>query len=176
MKIIKKVNYSVNDEIKASEVRLIGSAGEQVGIVKLSEALNMADEEGLDLVEIAPMAKPPVCKLINFSKFKYELLKKEKEAKKKQKIVEVKEIRLRPNIEEHDLNIKINKAVGFLKKGDKVRFNLRFKGRQNAYKEQGEDLLEKVGEMIQDYGKVEKNINRNKRIFLLEVTPLTEKS
>ncbi|MFA7577816.1 MAG: translation initiation factor IF-3, partial [Candidatus Muiribacteriota bacterium] len=89
MKIIKKVNYSVNDEIKASEVRLIGSAGEQVGIVKLSEALNMADEEGLDLVEIAPMAKPPVCKLINFSKFKYELLKKEKEAKKKQKIVEV---------------------------------------------------------------------------------------
>ncbi|MFA7577655.1 MAG: translation initiation factor IF-3, partial [Candidatus Muiribacteriota bacterium] len=100
----------------------------------------------------------------------------EKEAKKKQKIVEVKEIRLRPNIEEHDLNIKINKAVGFLKKGDKVRFNLRFKGRQNAYKEQGEDLLEKVGEMIQDYGKVEKNINRNKRIFLLEVTPLTEKS
>ena len=125
----------------------------------------------MDLVEIAPKAKPPVCKIINYSKFKYEAEKKEKEARKKQKIVNVKEIRLRPNIEDHDLNIKINRAIKFLKKGDKVRFNMRFRGRQNAYKEQGEELLDRIGQELEDLGKVEKNINKAKRLYLLEVTP-----
>ncbi len=137
----------------------------------INKAIEDAEENGLDLVEIAPKAKPPVCKIINYSKFKYEQEKKEKEARKKQKIVNVKEIRLRPNIEDHDLNIKINRAIKFLKKGDKVRFNMRFRGRQNAYKEQGEELLDRIGQELEDFGKVEKNINKGKRLYLLEVTP-----
>lgn len=174
MNYIKKVNYKINEKITAKEVRLIGSDGEQLGIVAISKALDIADESGLDLVEIAPMAKPPVCKIINYSKFKYEAEKKAKDAKKKQKTITVKEIRLRPNIEENDLNIKLNRAIKFLEKGNKVKFNLRFRGRQNAYKDNGVELLESIGERLNEYGKVEKNINKNKRLYLLEVTPFTE--
>ncbi|MGM0608989.1 MAG: translation initiation factor IF-3 [Candidatus Muiribacteriota bacterium] len=171
----KKFNYRVNEQIKAEEVRLVGPESKAYGIVPLSEALKVSEDEGLDLVEIAPKAKPPVCKIINFSKFKYEQSKKEKEAKKKQKVMDVKEIRLRPNIEQHDLGIKINNAKKFLNKGDKVRFNLRFKGRQNAHKEQGVELLQRVEETLSEIGKIEKkNINRSKRVFILEISPISE--
>jgi len=164
----------VNDKITSPEVRLIGSDGTQHGVVSIEKAVVIAEDEGLDLVEIAPMAKPPVCKIIDYSKFKYEIVKKAKDAKKKQKVVNVKEIRLRPNIEEHDLEIKINRAKKFLEKGDKVRFNLRFKGRQNAYKGQGVELLDKIAGLLEDSGKIDKNINENKRLYLLEITPVND--
>ncbi|MCK9225122.1 MAG: translation initiation factor IF-3, partial [Candidatus Muirbacterium halophilum] len=163
-----------NDKITSPEVRLIGSDGTQHGVVSIEKAVVIAEDEGLDLVEIAPMAKPPVCKIIDYSKFKYEIVKKAKDAKKKQKVVNVKEIRLRPNIEEHDLEIKINRAKKFLEKGDKVRFNLRFKGRQNAYKGQGVELLDKIAGLLEDSGKIDKNINENKRLYLLEITPVND--
>ncbi|MCK9476445.1 MAG: translation initiation factor IF-3 [Candidatus Muirbacterium halophilum] len=174
MNCIKTVNYRVNDKITSPEVRLIGSDGTQHGVVSIEKAVVIAEDEGLDLVEIAPMAKPPVCKIIDYSKFKYEIVKKAKDAKKKQKVVNVKEIRLRPNIEEHDLEIKINRAKKFLEKGDKVRFNLRFKGRQNAYKGQGVELLDKIAGLLEDSGKIDKNINENKRLYLLEITPVND--
>lgn len=164
----------MNDKITSPEVRLIGSDGTQHGVVSIEKAVVIAEDEGLDLVEIAPMAKPPVCKIIDYSKFKYEIVKKAKDAKKKQKVVNVKEIRLRPNIEEHDLEIKINRAKKFLEKGDKVRFNLRFKGRQNAYKGQGVELLDKIAGLLEDSGKIDKNINENKRLYLLEITPVND--
>ncbi|MFW5781828.1 MAG: translation initiation factor IF-3 [Candidatus Muiribacteriaceae bacterium] len=172
---INKLDYRVNEKIRANEVRLINNDGSQAGIVPLPEAIEKAADEGLDLVEIAPKAKPPVCRIIDYSKFRYEQKKKEKEAKKKQKTVTVKEIRLFPNIEDHDLEVKVNKAVKFLEKGDKVRFNLRFRGRQHAHRDLGIDLLDRVEEMLSEYGKAEKNINHGKRIFRIEITPFESK-
>ena len=123
----------INEQIRDREVRLIGADGEQLGIVSSREAQKIADEAGLDLVKIAPNAKPPVCKIIDYGKYRYELARKEKEAKKKQKTMEVKEVRLSPNIDKNDLNTKANQARKFLSKGDKVKVTLRFRGREMAH-------------------------------------------
>lgn len=123
----------INEQIRDREVRVIGEDGAQLGIMSSREAMRLAEEAGVDLVKIAPTAKPPVCKIVDYGKFKYEQTRKEKEAKKKQKIIDVKEIRLSPNIDTNDLNTKINAARKFLTKGDKVKVTLRFRGREMAH-------------------------------------------
>ena len=141
----------INEQIKDKEVRLIGPDGEQLGIVSSREALKRAEEAELDLV-----AKPPVCKIIDYGKYRYELARKEKEAKKKQKTVEVKEIRLSPNIEANDLNTKMNSARKFLAKGNKVKVTLRFRGREMAHMQQSKHILDDFAEMLAEVAVVEK--------------------
>lgn len=146
----------INEQIKDKEVRVIGSDGEQLGVMSAKEALKIAEEEELDLVKIAPNATPPVCKIINYSKYKYELARKEKEAKKKQKTVDVKEIRFSPNIDTNDLNTKINQAKKFLSKGDKVKVNLRFRGRELAHVDASKHILDEFAEALEDVANVDK--------------------
>ena len=146
----------INEQIRDKEVRLIGSDGEQLGIMSAKEAMKLAEEAELDLVKIAPNAKPPVCKIIDYGKYRYELARKEKEAKKKQKIVEVKEIRLSPNIEENDLNTKMNNARKFLAKGNKVKITLRFRGREMAYMQASKHILDDIATALADVAVVEK--------------------
>ncbi len=146
----------INEQIKDKEVRLIGQSGEQLGIMPIKEALRLAREADLDLVKIAPMAKPPVCKIIDYGKYRYELVRKEKEAKKKQKTVEVKEIRLSPNIESNDLNTKINAAKKFISKGNKVKVTLRFRGREMAHMQSSKHILDDFAGELSDIAMVEK--------------------
>lgn len=146
----------INEQIRDREVRLIGADGEQLGIVSSREAQKIADEAGLDLVKIAPNAKPPVCKVIDYGKYRYEQARKEKDAKKKQKTVELKEIRLSPNIEANDLNTKMNAAKKFLAKGNKVKITLRFRGREMAYMNASKHILDDIAENLSDVAVVEK--------------------
>ena len=146
----------INEQIKDKEVRLIGQSGEQLGIMPIKEALRLAREADLDLVKIAPMAKPPVCKIIDYGKYRYELVRKEKEAKKKQKTVEVKEIRLSPNIESNDLNTKINAAKKFISKGNKVKVTLRFRGREMAHMQSSKHILDDFAGELSDIAMGEK--------------------
>jgi len=152
---IKKKEVRVNDQIKSPQVRVIGIDGNQIGILKIAEANRLATEAGLDLVEIVPTADPPVCKIIDFGKYKYEQSKKEKIQKKKQHVIHIKEIRLSPKIEQHDIDFKIKNARKFLEQGDKVKFNILFKGRQIAHKEFGDQLFEKIISELGDIAKVE---------------------
>ena len=146
----------INEQIRDKEVRLIGADGEQLGIVSSKEAQRLADEAGLDLVKIAPTAKPPVCKIIDYGKYRYEQVRKEKEAKKKQKTIELKEIRLSPNIDTNDLNTKINSAKKFIEKGNKVKVTLRFRGREMAHMNQSKYILDDFAEALADVAVVEK--------------------
>ena len=146
----------INEQIRDREVRLIGADGEQLGIVSSREAQKIADEAGLDLVKIAPNAKPPVCKVIDYGKYRYEMARKEKDAKKKQKTVELKEIRLSPNIEANDLNTKMNAARKFLAKGNKVKITLRFRGREMAHMNSSKHILDDFAENLTDIAVVEK--------------------
>ena len=146
----------INEQIRDREVRLIGADGEQLGIVSSREAQKIADEAGLDLVKIAPNAKPPVCKVIDYGKYRYEQARKEKDAKKKQKTVELKEIRLSPNIEANDLNTKMNAAKKFLAKGNKVKITLRFRGREMAHMNASKHILDDFAEALADIAVVEK--------------------
>lgn len=146
----------INEEIKAKEVRLISPDGEQLGILPLREGLRMAQEKELDLVEISPNAKPPVCRIMDYGKFKYEQSKREKEARKKQKIISVKEVKIRPNIEDHDLEVKTKNALKFLKEGDKVKVTLMFRGRELAHAELGKQLLNKMAESAKELAIVER--------------------
>ena len=146
----------INEQIRDREVRLIGSNGEQLGIMSAREALKIAEEAELDLVKIAPKAKPPVCKIIDYGKYRYELARKEKEAKKKQKTVEIKEIRLSPNIEANDLNTKVNAAKKFISKGNKVKITLRFRGREMAHMAESRHILDDFAAELSDIAVVEK--------------------
>lgn len=146
----------INEQIRDREVRLIGADGEQLGIVSSREAQKIADEAGLDLVKIAPNAKPPVCKVIDYGKYRYEQARKEKDAKKKQKTVELKEIRLSPNIEANDLNTKMNAAKKFLAKGNKVKITLRFRGREMVHMNASKHILDDIAENLSDVAVVEK--------------------
>ena len=146
----------INEQIRDKEIRLIGENGEQLGIMSAKEAFKIAKEAELDLVKIAPTAKPPVCKIIDYGKYRYELARKEKEAKKKQKIVEVKEVRLSPNIETNDLNTKANMARKFISKGDKVKVTLRFRGREMAHMQSSKHILDDFAEMLSDIAVIEK--------------------
>ena len=146
----------INEQIRDREVRLIGEDGEQLGIMSSRDAYKRAQEAGLDLVKIAPTAKPPVCKIIDYGKYKYELARKEKEAKKKQKTIEVKEVRLSPNIDTNDLNTKVGAARKFISKGDKVKVTLRFRGREMAHMQSSKYSLDEFAEKLSDIAVVEK--------------------
>ena len=146
----------INEQIRDKEVRVIGENGEQLGIMSAREALKLAEEAELDLVKIAPTAKPPVCKIIDYGKYRYEQARKEKEAKKKQKTVDVKEVRLSPNIDKNDLNTKVNSAKKFIQKGDKVKVTLRFRGREMAHMQTSKHILDDFADMLKDVASVEK--------------------
>ncbi len=146
----------INEQIRDKEVRLIGSNGEMIGVMSAKDAMKLAREAELDLVKIAPNAQPPVCKIVDYGKYRYELARKEKEARKKQKIVEVKEVRLSPNIEANDLNTKINAARKFLEKGDKVKVTLRFRGREMAHMASSKHILDDFAEQLNEIAVVEK--------------------
>ena len=146
----------INEQIRDKEVRVIGEDGEQLGIMSAKEALKLAEEAGVDLVKIAPTAKPPVCKIVDYGKFKYEKNRKEKEAKKKQKVVEIKEIRLSPNIDTNDLNTKINAAKKFISKGDRVKVTLRFRGREMAHMNTSKHILDDFAQALADVAVVDK--------------------
>ena len=149
-------NLSINEQIRDKEVRLIGPDGAQMGIMSAREAMLKAQEAGLDLVKIAPQAKPPVCKIIDYGRYKYELASNEKEARKKQKIIDVKEVRLSPNIDTNDLKTKVNAARKFLSKGDRVKVTLRFRGREMAHMHSSKHVLDDFAEQLKDVATVEK--------------------
>lgn len=164
-----------NEAIRAKEVRLILADGQNVGVVSIKEALREAKEAGLDLVEISPGAVPPVCKVLDFGKYKYELQKRKNEAKKKQKVVEVKELKLTPMIDTHDYDVKMKNARKFLTAGNKVKFTLRFRGRELSYQQQGLDVLLKAKEDLADLGKVEQEPKLEGKLMGMMVVPLTQK-
>lgn len=146
----------INEQIRDKEIRLIGENGEQLGIMSARDAMKLAREAELDLVKIAPTAKPPVCKIIDYGKYRYEMLRKEKEAKKKQKTIEVKEVRLSPNIDVNDLNTKISAARKFLTKGNKVKVTLRFRGREMAHMQASKHILDDFAKELEDIAQIDK--------------------
>ena len=161
----------VNDDIAVLRVRLVDERGNMVGIVERNEALSMASEVGLDLVEIAPNADPPVCKILDFGKYKYEEQKKKNEARKKQKIIEVKEIKLRPSIDDHDYDVKMRSMVKFIGEGDKVKVTMRFRGRELAHQELGMDVLVRVRDDLDEIAKVEQMPRMEGRQMTMVVSP-----
>ena len=146
----------INEQIRDKEIRLIGESGEQLGIMSSREALKLAEEAGLDLVKIAPTAKPPVCKIVDYGKYRYELARKEKDAKRKQKVIEVKEIRMSPNIDTTDLKTNVGAARKFLEKGNRVKVTLRFRGREMAHMSTSKHILDDFAQMLSDIAVVEK--------------------
>lgn len=160
----------INEQIRDKEIRLIGSEGEQLGIMSAKDAMKLAREAELDLVKIAPNAKPPVCKIIDYGKYRYELARKEKEAKKKQKTIDIKEVRLSPNIDTNDLNTKINQARKFLTKGDKVKVTLRFRGRELAHVNQSKGILDDFAEKLSDVAVVDKPAKFEGRSMIMFLT------
>ena len=146
----------INEQIRDKEVRVVSETGEQLGIMSSKDAQKLADEQGVDLIKIAPTAKPPVCKIMDYGKFRYEQTRREKEAKKKQRVIEIKEVRLSPNIDNNDLNTKANMARKFLTKGDKVKVTLRFRGRELAHVDNGKAILNSFAEMLSDVAVVDK--------------------
>jgi len=161
----------VNREIDVRSIRLVGADGEMIGVVTLREGLLMAEEAGLDLVEVSPNADPPVCKILDFGKFKYEDQKKKNAARKKQKVIEVKEIKLRPNIDDHDYDVKMRSMRKFLEEGDKVKVTLRFRGRELAHQDLGMKVLEKVRDDLEDLGKVEQIPKMEGRQMVMVIAP-----
>lgn len=145
----------INREIKAKEVRLINYNGENLGVVSISEALKIAQEVGLDLIEVSPQVTPPVCKVLDYGKYKYEMQKKKNEAKKNQKVVNIKELKLRPMIDTHDYEVKVKQAKKFLEQGDKVKFTMRYKGREMSANDMGKEILNRLVEDLEGIGKVD---------------------
>ena len=160
----------INEQIRDKEIRLIGENGEQLGIMSARDAMKLAREAELDLVKIAPTAKPPVCKIIDYGKYRYELARKEKEAKKKQKVIEIKEVRLTPNIDVNDLNTKVGSARKFLQKGNKVKVTLRFRGREMAHIDSSKHILEEFAEKLSDIAVVEKAPKLEGRSMMMFLT------
>lgn len=149
-------NFRVNEEIRAREVRVVDPSGNQLGVMSLREALRLAEEHQLDLVEIAPQARPPVCRLMDYGKYKYEQSKREKEARKKQRVINIKEVKLRPSIEEHDFQVKVRNAARFLKEGDKVKATIMFRGREIMHTQLGHQLLLRLAEQVKDLSVIER--------------------
>ncbi|WP_257346518.1 translation initiation factor IF-3 [Pseudalkalibacillus decolorationis] len=165
----------VNDGIRAREVRLIGANGDQVGVITRQEALEIAQNANLDLVLVAANAKPPVCRIMDYGKFRYEQQKKEKEARKNQKIITTKEVRLSPNIEEHDFNTKLRNARKFLEKGDKLKASIRFRGRAITHSELGRAVLMRMAKECEDLGTIESRPKMEGRSMFLILAPINEK-
>ena len=160
----------INEQIRCKEVRVIGEEGQQLGVMALRDALNMAKDAGVDLVMVSPSANPPVCRIVDYGKFKYEQLRREKEAKKKQKTVEVKEVRLSPNIDVNDLNTKSNSARKFIEKGNKVKVSLRFRGREMAHIDSTKHILEDFAEKLSDIAVIEKAPKMEGRSMMMFLT------
>jgi|TARA_B110000503_G_C7031464_1_gene364188 translation initiation factor IF-3 len=161
----------VNDRIRSSEIRLIGAEGENVGVVTPERAMEMAEQAGLDLVEISPNAEPPVCKIMDFGKFKYEQQKREAEARKKQHIIEIKEIKFRPGTDTHDYDVKMRSVLKFLDEGDKVKVTLRFRGREMAHQDLGLELLNRVAADVEEAGKIESMPRLEGRQMVMMIGP-----
>ncbi len=164
----------INDRIRCPEVRLIGAEGENVGVVTPEKALDLAEQAGLDLVEISPNAKPPVCKIMDYGKYKYETQKKEAEARKKQKVIEVKEVKFRPGTDTHDYDVKMRNVLKFLDNGDKVKVTLRFRGREMAHQDLGRELLQRISEDVKENGKVENMPKMEGRQMVMMIGPLAK--
>ncbi|PYG34669.1 translation initiation factor IF-3 [Pelagimonas varians] len=162
----------MNDRIRTPEIRLIGAEGENVGVVTPSRAMEMAEQAGLDLVEISPNANPPVCKIMDYGKFKYEQQKRESEARKKQKTIEVKEVKFRPGTDTHDYDVKMRNVFKFLEGGDKVKVTLRFRGREMAHQQLGRELLERVAGDVKELGKIENMPKMEGRQMVMMIGPL----
>lgn len=160
----------INEQIRDREIRLIGENGEQLGIVSLKDAMQMAKDAELDLVKIAPTAKPPVCKIIDYGKYRYELARKDKEARKKQKIIDVKEVRLSPNIDVNDLNTKVGAARKFIEKGNKVKVTLRFRGREMAHIQSSRHILDDFAKQLADIAIVDKPAKMEGRSIMMFLT------
>lgn len=171
----KDVGPRTNENITASEVRVISSTGVQLGIISIREALNHAEDEGYDLVEVSPDAKPPVCKIIDYGKLKYREQKSKKEAKKKQKTIEVKEIKMRPGIDKHDYLVKIKALSKFISEGNKVKVSMRFRGREMEHQNLGLDLLKKLTEEVSEYAKVEVPPKSEGKQIMIILVPQMEK-
>ncbi len=165
----------VNDRIRCPEIRLIGADGENVGVVSPEKGMELAEQAGLDLVEISPNATPPVCKVMDYGKFKYEQQKRESEARKKQKIVEVKEVKFRPNTDTHDYDVKMRNVMRFLEHGDKVKVTLRFRGREMAHQDLGRDLLQRVATDVEGVGKIENMPKMEGRQMIMIIGPAGNK-
>lgn len=161
----------INEQIRDKEVRLIGDDGAQLGIVSSKEAQKLADEKRLDLVKISPTAKPPVCKIMDYSKYKFDQAKKEKEARKKQKTVSVKELRLSPNIDTHDVEVKVKKAIEFLKGGDKVKVSIRFRGRELGRTDVAVDILKDFADKVSEFGVIDKQPKMEARTMAMFLSP-----
>lgn len=169
------MEHQINEEIRDREVRLIDDTGAQFGIVSIQEAQQIAAEKGLDLVRIAPQAKPPVCKIMDYGKFRFEQAKREKEARKNQRVVEIKEIRLTPNIDVGDLNTKVKSACRFLRDGNKVKVLVRFRGREVTHASLGQDLLHRFADLCAESGTVEKQPKLEGRQMIMFLAPMKDK-
>ena len=169
------MEHQINEEIRDKEVRLISNDGEQLGIVAIQKAQEIAVEKGMDLVKIAPQAKPPVCKIMDYGKFRFEQAKREKDARKNQRVVEIKEILLTPNIDIGDLNTKVKNACRFLKDGDKVKVSVRFRGREVTHSSLGQDLLHRFAELCSECSTVEKQPKLEGRQMLMFLAPAKDK-
>ncbi|MGL5207259.1 MAG: translation initiation factor IF-3 [Acidaminococcaceae bacterium] len=165
----------INEEIRAREVRVVADEGEQLGIMSGRDALNLALERHMDLVEIAPNAKPPVCRIMDYGKYRYEQQKREKEARKKQKTFDIKEVKLRPGIEDHDFDVKFKNAVRFLEDGDKVKVTIMFRGRELSHPELGEVLLTKMAKRLEDLAVVERAAKLEGKNMIMIVAPKANK-
>ena len=168
---ISKESPKINEEIRAREVRVTSSTGEQLGIISLRDALRIAGEQQLDLVEVAPTAKPPVCRIMDFGKYRYEQQKRDKEARKKQKVVSVKEVKLRPNIEQHDFDVKLKNAVRFLEEGNKVKVTIMFRGRELSHPELGREILKRVAELLKDSVSIERDAKLEGKNMIMILAP-----
>lgn len=171
----KKDNVQINEEIRDKELRVIGPDGQQLGIMSSSNALALAEQKNLDLVKIAPMSKPPVCKIMDYGKYRFEQAKREKEAKKKQHVVDIKEVRLSLNIDTHDFNTKLNNALKFIKHGDKVKVSIRFRGREMGHPEIGLDTMKRFADACSEVAVIEKTAKLEGRNMLMFLAPKSNK-
>ena len=165
----------INEQIRDKEIRLIDEEGNQVGLISSRDAQKLADEKKLDLVKIAPNAKPPVCKIMDYGKYRFDMIKKEKEAKKKQKVIEVKELRLSPNIDTHDVQVKVKKAIEFLKNGDKVKVSIRFRGREIGHSKRSVVKLEDFAKEVSEVGVVDKAPKMEAKSLVMFLAPKGDK-
>ena len=168
---ISKETLRINEEIRIREVRVTSAEGEQLGIMATRDALRMAEEQHLDLVEVAPKAKPPVCRIMDFGKYRYEQQKRDKEAKKKQKVITIKEVKLRPNIEQHDFDVKLKNALRFVQEGNKVKVTIRFRGRELSHPELGRVLLVRMAKELADIANVERDPKLEGKNMIMILNP-----
>ncbi len=169
--VLAITDLMINEQIKDKEVRLIDETGQQVGIVSAKEAQKLGDEKKLDLVKIAPTAKPPVCRIMDYGKYRFDQAKKEKEARKKQKVIEVKELRLSPSIDTHDVEVKVKKAIQFLKDGNKVKISIRFRGREIGHSKTSIVILDNFADAVAEYGVVDKPAKMEGKSMVMFLAP-----